>query len=113
MILTDKYPYYNKWFLFVRQVHYTDLDEYTDRGEMKLRKLARIAEYISQNKVCGDTMLIESLIEDVKATCILDYDGFGEYVSFEDFSTTGIYSVEDIEDLEKHKNTHFAIWYNK
>lgn len=106
MILNDKYPYENKWFRFVNWVAET-------RDENALRKLARIAEFMEGKSVEGDPLLIETLIECVEQKAILDIDGFGEYISFENFSSEKIKSVEDIADLEAHKNDCFAVWYNK
>lgn len=112
-VLTTKNPFFNKWFCFLEHVASKNISGYDDDGEKTLRKLSRIAEFLEKTDMTGDAMLIEDLIEAVQDKYILDYDGTGYYVSFTDFSKTSIYSVEDIEDLKSHAETHFVIWYNK
>lgn len=114
-ILTTTNPYHDIWFRFIMYIYNDDrYDYWCQEKEDTIRKYSRIAEGIASGKVTiGDPFLIEVFIEDVKNGFINNYDGFGEYVSFEDFSMYVIDDIEDVEKLEKYKDTHFIVWYNK
>lgn len=113
MILTDTDPYDNKWYDLLEQFQQAVRGKSWNNKDIVLRKYARIAEYFESKEEYGSPYLVEDMIKSVKETSILDCDGYGRLVSFEDFSTKEVFSIEDIDTLKKFKKTHFILWYNK
>lgn len=109
-ILEDKNAWDNKWFDFLHTFNERNLDYFDDQ---EFRKYARICEYLAENDEIGSAMTISDIISQVECGGILNYDGYGEFVSYADFKKTGCRDVEDVDSLKAKDKTHFFVWYNK